>query len=237
MTTSAPAPAQHSILLPAPPLSSSRYNRQLLVPQLGGLSGQQNLLESRVLIVGLGGLGLPAALYLAGAGIGTLGLMDSDSVEVSNLHRQIMHSEAAAAAGLSKVASALESCRALNSSVDYLPYETRASPEQFLRVLREGSFDLVLDCTDNPATRYLISDACVVAGCVLVSGAAQRGDGQVVVLNCPPVSRELRRESASGSWGCDHGRDTGRDRYRGEGTMLPLRVSATSGPRDGQGMQ
>jgi molybdopterin/thiamine biosynthesis adenylyltransferase/rhodanese-related sulfurtransferase len=152
-----------------------------------------------VLIVGLGGLGSPAALYLAGAGIGTLGLMDSDSVEVSNLHRQIVHSEAAAAAGCSKVASALESCRALNSSVEYLPYETRASPEQFLRVLSEGNFDLVLDCTDNPATRYLISDACVVAGCVLVSGAAQRGDGQVVVLNCPPVSRELRRDSASGS--------------------------------------
>lgn len=161
------------------------------MPQLGGLTGQQNLLDSRVLIVGLGGLGSPAALYLAGAGIGTLGLMDSDTVETSNLHRQIAHSEDAAHRGMSKVASALRSCQALNSSVEYLAYEGRAAgsgPEGLLNVLRDGRFDVVLDCTDNPATRYLISDACVVAGCVLVSGAAQRGEGQLVVLNCPPVS-------------------------------------------------
>lgn len=199
MPSPAPPPVSHKrqesasyILEPAPPLSSSRYNRQLLVPQLGGLTGQQNLLDSRVLIVGLGGLGSPAALYLAGAGIGTLGLMDSDTVETSNLHRQIAHSEDAADRGMSKVASALRSCRALNSSVEYLAYEGRASAgpglEGLLNVLRDGRFDVVLDCTDNPATRYLISDACVVAGCVLVSGAAQRGEGQLVVLNCPPVA-------------------------------------------------
>ena len=168
------------------------------MPQLGGLTGQQNLLDARVLVVGLGGLGSPAALYLAGAGIGTLGLMDSDSVETSNLHRQIIHSEGAAAAGQTKVASALASCRALNSSIAYRSYELRASPEVFLSVLREGRFDLVLDCTDNPATRYLISDACVVAGCVLVSGAAQRGEGQVVVLNCPPVPRAAEGEEEKG---------------------------------------
>lgn len=140
--------------------------------------------------MGLGGLGSPAALYLAGAGVGTLGLMDGDAVETSNLHRQIAHSEDAAARGMSKVSSAVRACRALNSSVEYLPYEMRATaagPHGFLSVLTHGSFDLVLDCTDNPATRYLISDACVVAGVVLVSGAAQRGEGQVVVLNCPPV--------------------------------------------------
>lgn len=216
-STSAPAhpSPQQSILLPAPALSSSRYNRQLLVPQLGGISGQQNLLDARVLIVGLGGLGSPAALYLAGAGIGTLGLMDSDSVEVSNLHRQIVHSEAAAAAGKSKVASALESCRALNSSVKYRAYEMRASPKRFLNVLREGGFDVVLDCTDNPATRYLISDACVVAGCVLVSGAAQRGEGQVVVLNCPPVPRDAEAEEKGPCYRCVFPRPPAPEMVRG----------------------
>ncbi|KEF53774.1 uncharacterized protein A1O9_10175 [Exophiala aquamarina CBS 119918] len=208
-------PLQQSILLPAPALSSSRYNRQLLVPQLGGITGQQNLLNARVLIVGLGGLGSPAALYLAGAGIGTLGLMDSDSVEASNLHRQIAHSEAAAATGAPKVTSALESCRALNSSIEYRAYEMRATPEQFLNVLQEGRFETVLDCTDNPATRYLISDACVVAGCVLVSGAAQKGEGQVVVLNCPPVQRELEGEEKGPCYRCVFPRPPAPEMVRG----------------------
>ncbi|KAK5064248.1 hypothetical protein LTR84_000081 [Exophiala bonariae] len=192
-----PPPATPPILLPAPALSSSRYNRQLLVPQLRGLTGQSNLLKARILIVGLGGLGSPAALYLAGAGIWTLGLMDGDAVETSNLHRQIAHNEDAAARRMSKVASALRACRALNSDVEYLPYEMRAmaqGPDGFLDVLRQGRFGVVLDCTDNPAARYLISDACVLAGAVLVSGAAQRGEGQLVVLNCPPIG---------GVWGGD----------------------------------
>ncbi|RVX73424.1 hypothetical protein B0A52_03066 [Exophiala mesophila] len=112
---------------PTPPLSRSRYQRQLLVPSLGGLSGQTNLLSSRVLIIGLGGLGCPAALYLSGAGIGTLGLMDGDTVELSNLHRQIGHCEASALNHRSKVSSLLDRCRELNSEIEYISHEMHAT--------------------------------------------------------------------------------------------------------------
>jgi molybdopterin/thiamine biosynthesis adenylyltransferase/rhodanese-related sulfurtransferase len=142
-----------------------------------------------VLIIGLGGLGSPAALYLAGAGVGTLGFMDSDAVEVSNLHRQIVHTEAAARAGLSKVRSAAATCKALNSEVRYVCHEEQATGANILATVSQ--YDLVLDCTDNPATRYLISDACVILGKVLVSGAAQRGEGMLIVLNSPPAPSPL----------------------------------------------
>ncbi|KIV95074.1 hypothetical protein PV10_02773 [Exophiala mesophila] len=181
---------------PTPPLSRSRYQRQLLVPSLGGLSGQTNLLSSRVLIIGLGGLGCPAALYLSGAGVGTLGLMDGDTVELSNLHRQIGHCEASALNHRSKVSSLLDRCRESNSEITYIPHEMHATAssgsgsDSLMKVLREYRYDVVLDCTDNPATRYLISDCCTVLGLVLVSGAAQRGEGQLVVLNDPPLKME-----------------------------------------------
>ncbi|KAH0836236.1 Adenylyltransferase and sulfurtransferase uba4 [Fonsecaea pedrosoi] len=176
-----------SALLPAPPLASGRYNRQMLVPQVR-LRGQGSLLASKVLIIGLGGLGSPASLYLAGAGIGTLGLMDGDAVEISNLHRQIVHTEFAARLGQSKVQSAATRCRELNPEIVYVCHEESASASNILDIVSQ--YDLVLDCTDNPATRYLISDACVVSGKVLVSGAAQRGDGMLIVLNNPPTSYE-----------------------------------------------
>ncbi|EXJ96437.1 hypothetical protein A1O1_01563 [Capronia coronata CBS 617.96] len=172
-----------SPLEPAPPLASSRYNRQLLLPQLR-LRGQERLLNSKVLIIGLGGLGSPASLYLAGAGVGTLGLMDGDTVELGNLHRQIAHTESAAREGLSKVRSAAARCKALNSEIRYVLHEERASADNILGAIAQ--YNVVLDCTDNPATRYLISDACVLLGKVLVSGAAQRGEGMLVVLNSPP---------------------------------------------------
>ncbi|KAK5461135.1 glycerol-3-phosphate dehydrogenase [Exophiala xenobiotica] len=187
-----PSLFNHTPLIPAPSLASSRYNRQLLVPQLG-LQGQQRLLAARVLIIGLGGLGCPAALYLAGAGVGTLGLMDGDVVEKSNLHRQIAHTEAAAnnPKTTSKVESARDRCTQINSEVRYELYPTRATPDTLLDVLLNGTekYDVVLDCTDNPATRYLVSDACVVSGTICVSGAAQRGEGSLVVLNNPPKPR------------------------------------------------
>ncbi|OAP62461.1 molybdopterin biosynthesis protein MoeB [Fonsecaea erecta] len=176
-----------SPLLPAPSLASGRYNRQMLVPQIR-LRGQEFLLASKVLIVGLGGLGSPAALYLAGAGIGTLGLMDGDNVEISNLHRQIVHTESAARLGQSKVQSAAARCRELNTDITYVCHEESASASNVLDIAAQ--YDLVLDCTDNPATRYLISDACVVLRKVLVSGAAQRGEGTLIVLNSPPTSSE-----------------------------------------------
>ncbi|EXJ79006.1 hypothetical protein A1O3_08507 [Capronia epimyces CBS 606.96] len=190
----APRPA----LLPAPPLASSRYNRQLLLPQVR-VRGQEHLLNSKVLIIGLGGLGSPASLYLAGAGVGTLGLMDGDSVELGNLHRQIVHTEAAARKGLLKVRSAAARCKELNSEIRYVLHEERASADNILGIIAQ--YDLVLDCTDNPATRYLISDACVVLGKALVSGAAQRGEGMLVVLDSPPFPRP----AAAGEGGHDKG--------------------------------
>ena len=171
------------LYLPSPALASSRYNRQMLLPQLR-LRGQESLLSSKVLIIGLGGLGSPAALYIAGAGIGTLGFMDGDTVEVSNLHRQIVHSETAARFGMTKVRSAVTKCKELNSEIAYACHEEQASASNILNIVAQ--YDLVLDCTDNPATRYLISDACVVLRKVLISGAAQRGEGMVVMLNSPP---------------------------------------------------
>lgn len=178
-------PPATASLIPAPALASSRYNRQLLLPQLR-LRGQEHLLSAKALIIGLGGLGSPAALYLAGAGVGTLGFLDGDTVEVSNLHRQIVHTESAARAGVSKVRSAAARCRDLNSEINYVCHEQRASASNLLDLVAQ--YDVVLDCTDNPATRYLISDVCVILGKVLVSGAAQRGEGTLVVLNSPPVS-------------------------------------------------
>ena len=114
-------------------------------------------------------------------GIHTLGLVDGDTVELSNLHRQVVHREATV--GKSKVDSAIEGLKALNSEVEYVGYKSRLTPENVQGIM-EG-YDIVLDCTDNPATRYLISDACVLAGKVLVSGAAQRTEGQLMVLNYP----------------------------------------------------
>jgi len=174
-----------SVLIPAPSLASSRYHRQLLIPSLS-LAGQGRLSRAKVLMIGLGGLGSPAALYLAGAGVHTLGLLDDDRVELSNLHRQILHRESSVAGGgggMSKVASAIRACRELNGEVEYVGHETRVTGQNVLKIVEE--YDMVLDCTDNPATRYLISDACVLLRKPLVSGAAQRLEGQLMVLNHP----------------------------------------------------
>ncbi|RMZ79136.1 hypothetical protein DV738_g3492, partial [Chaetothyriales sp. CBS 135597] len=175
---------QESILIPPPPLASSRYNRQLLIAPIG-LSGQERLSRSSVLIIGLGGLGSPASLYLASAGVGKLGLVDADRVEESNLHRQVVHAEGRV--GMSKVMSAMAGCKALNSTIKYEAFEEHLDNKRALEII-EG-FDVVLDCTDNPATRYLISDACVVLGKTLISGAAQVTDGQMMALAYPSYSQ------------------------------------------------
>lgn len=186
-----------NIFIPAPPLANSRYNRQLLIPSIG-LSGQKLISNAKVLIIGLGGLGSPASLYLAGAGVHTLGLLDHDVVETSNLHRQIVHRESSVLASggqsLTKVASALRGCRELNSSITCETYEVQLSGGNALDII--AKYDVVLDCTDNPATRYLISDCCVVLGKTLVSGAAQRLEGQVIVLN-NPMKAEGEKSSAT----------------------------------------
>ncbi|KAF3041711.1 Urmylation protein [Didymella heteroderae] len=159
-----------------------RYGRQLIMPEIG-LRGQLKLRKAKVLLVGMGGLGCPAAAYLAGAGIGTLGLIDGDVVEESNLHRQILHSTARV--GMTKVESAMVALNSLNPRVKLVPHKSRLTPDIALTAFKD--YDLILDCTDNPASRYLISDTCVMLGKTLVSASALRIDGQLMVLNNPPL--------------------------------------------------
>lgn len=162
----------------------ARYGRQLVLPTVG-IKGQLRLRSAAVLIVGAGGLGCPAAAYLAGAGVGTLGVVDGDVVEVSNLHRQIAHS--AARVGAKKVDSLIAYCRALNPRVRYVAHAEHLAPDNAEAVVR--GYDVVLDCTDRPASRYLVSDVCVLLRKPLVSASALRTDGQLIVLNNPPAPR------------------------------------------------
>ncbi|KAJ5404588.1 hypothetical protein N7509_004459 [Penicillium cosmopolitanum] len=158
-----------------------RYGRQMIVSQLG-LEGQLKLRSARVLLVGAGGLGCPAAQYLAGAGVGTIGLIDGDTVESSNLHRQVLHRTKNV--GKYKVDSAIEALRDLNPHPTYIPHRTHLTPEDAPAIF--ANYDYILDCTDNPATRYLISDTAVLLGKTLVSASALRTEGQLMVLNNPP---------------------------------------------------
>ncbi|KAJ5369307.1 Adenylyltransferase and sulfurtransferase uba4 [Penicillium cataractarum] len=158
-----------------------RYGRQMIVSQVG-LEGQLKLRAAKVLLVGAGGLGCPAAQYLAGAGVGTLGLIDGDTVEVSNLHRQVLHRSRNV--GKFKVDSAIESLRELNPHPTYIAHRTHLMPSEAPVIFAQ--YDLILDCTDNPATRYLISDTAVLLGKPLVSASALRTEGQLMVLNNPP---------------------------------------------------
>ncbi|KAM5450176.1 hypothetical protein MaudCBS49596_004551 [Microsporum audouinii] len=158
-----------------------RYGRQIIVEQVG-LSGQLRLRNSAVLIVGAGGLGCPAALYLAGAGIGKLGIIDGDKVECSNLHRQVLHRTKYT--GKYKVDSAIEYLKELNHHPIYIPFRSHLSSQNAPEIFAD--FDIILDCTDNPATRYLISDTAVVLGKPVVSASALRTEGQLMILNYPP---------------------------------------------------
>ena len=170
----------HPSIIPAHPLSTSRYTRQLLLPQIS-IAGHQRISSSRALIVGLGGLGCPAALYLASAGVGTLGLLDSDTVELSNLHRQVLHREDSV--GWTKVRSAIRGLKDVNSEVEYVGYEESFTPANAIDIARQ--YDIILDCTDNPQTRYLINDVAVALGKTVVSAAAQKMEGQSLLLNYP----------------------------------------------------
>ncbi|XP_071428774.1 adenylyltransferase and sulfurtransferase MOCS3 [Pithys albifrons albifrons] len=156
----------------------ARYSRQLLLPQLG-VRGQLRLARSSVLVVGCGGLGCPLAQYLAAAGIGRLGLLDHDVVDTSNLHRQVLHGEAQR--GRPKARSAAAALRRLNSAVHYVPHCGALTPRSALRLVQQ--YDIVADCSDNAPTRYLVNDACVLAGKPLVSGSALRLEGQLAVYN------------------------------------------------------
>lgn len=155
-----------------------RYSRQILLPQID-IQGQQRLLDSRVLIVGLGGLGSPVALYLAAAGVGELVLADPDQVDLTNLQRQIIHH--AADIDRNKVASAAERVAAVNPQISCRQLPAALAGEALLQAVDE--VDLVLDCSDNFATRHAVNAACVQLGKPLVSGAAIRLEGQLSVFD------------------------------------------------------
>ncbi|KAM0463163.1 hypothetical protein ACHAPV_003290 [Trichoderma viride] len=158
-----------------------RYSRQMIVPNFG-LQGQLHVKRAKVLLVGAGGLGCPAAAYLAGAGVGTLGLVDGDAVEVSNLHRQVAHSTSRV--GMMKVDSAMAYLKGLNPTITYNAHAAHLTPLNAEKIVSQ--YDLVLDCTDHPTSRYLISDICVLLSKPLVSASAFQTSGQLIVLNNPP---------------------------------------------------
>ncbi|MEI6669346.1 MAG: molybdopterin-synthase adenylyltransferase MoeB [Acidobacteriota bacterium] len=155
----------------------ARYGRQVILPELG-IDGQRRLKRGRVIVVGAGGLGSPAALYLAAAGIGTIGLVDFDAVELSNLHRQILHGTPDI--GRSKLASARDRLAAANPEVEIRLHQGALSSANALAVLDE--YDVVIDGTDNFPARYLINDACVMTGKPNAYGAIFRFDGQASVF-------------------------------------------------------
>ena len=161
------------------PEQVARYSRHLLIPEIDE-PGQVRLLESRVLLVGAGGLGSPAALYLAAAGLGTLGIVDADTVDASNLQRQVLHSTATL--GVSKVRSASDTIRALNPDVDVVGYEERLTSESIDRILDDG-WEVIVDGADNFPTRYLVNDASVWRGLPVVHGSIYRFEGQVTVFS------------------------------------------------------
>ncbi|PZS14008.1 MAG: molybdopterin-synthase adenylyltransferase MoeB, partial [Solirubrobacterales bacterium] len=154
-----------------------RYSRHLLLPEVG-LDGQQKLLEAKVLLLGAGGLGSPAALYLAAAGIGTLGIVDNDVVDLSNLQRQVIHTSERI--GVAKVDSAEQTINALNPDVHVVKHEIRLGPENIMEIL--PGYDLVLDGLDNFPTRYLLNDASVRLKMPVVSGAILGFEGQLSVF-------------------------------------------------------
>jgi adenylyltransferase/sulfurtransferase len=154
-----------------------RYSRHILLAEVGGI-GQAKLKSARVLLIGAGGLGSPLILYLAAAGVGTIGIVDDDRVEISNLQRQIAHTTDRI--GMEKAESAALTARALNPEVTIEPLVTRLTARNALEVV--SRYDLVCDGTDNFSTRFLVSDACVLAKRTLVSAAVLRFEGQLSVF-------------------------------------------------------
>ncbi|CAN6841916.1 hypothetical protein Bca4012_048905 [Brassica carinata] len=185
-----------------------RYSRQLLLPSFG-VEAQSNLLKSSVLVIGAGGLGSPALLYLAACGLGRLGIIDHDVVELNNMHRQIIHTEAFI--GQPKVKSAAAACRSINSTIKVDEYVDALRTSNALEILSQ--YDIIVDATDNPPSRYMISDCCVLLGKPLVSGAALGMEGQLTVYNhkggpcyrclfpTPPPTTACQRCSDSGVLG------------------------------------
>lgn len=159
-----------------------RYRRQLLLPELGE-AGQRKLAAARVLLVGLGGLGSPAALYLTAAGVGTLGLVDFDAVDASNLHRQVLYGDADV--GRPKLEAARQRLTEVNAQVRLETHALRLAADNALELVQ--GYDLVLDGSDNFATRYVVNDACVLAGVPNVHASIHRFEGQVTIFGARHV--------------------------------------------------
>jgi sulfur-carrier protein adenylyltransferase/sulfurtransferase len=159
------------------PEQRERYSRHLLIPEIG-LEGQTKLLESKVLLLGAGGLGSPTALYLAAAGVGTLGVVDDDEVDLSNLQRQVIHTTDRI--GVPKVDSAEQSITAINPDVNVVKYQTRLDASNILEII--DGYDVIVDGVDNFPTRYLLNDATVRLGIPVVSASILGFDGQLSVF-------------------------------------------------------
>lgn len=172
-----------------------RYARHIVLPEVGGV-GQEKLLNARVLVIGAGGLGAPLLMYLAAAGVGTLGVVDDDDVDLSNLQRQVIH--ATDAVGTPKVDSAGRSVQAINPEIAFVPHRARLTAENAVSLI--GQYDLVADGSDNFETRFLVNDACHLAGKTLVSAAILRFEGQISTFRSgrrqgDPCYRCLYREA------------------------------------------
>jgi adenylyltransferase/sulfurtransferase len=154
-----------------------RYSRHFLLPEVGE-EGQAKLLQAKVLMVGAGGLGSPSAYYLAAAGVGTIGIIDNDVVDVSNLQRQILHANDRV--GMPKVESAKKTLEGLNPDVKVIPYQAKLTSENIMDIIKD--YDLVVDGCDNFPTRYLVNDACVLAGKPNVHGSIFQFEGQATVF-------------------------------------------------------
>ena len=174
------------------PEQRSRYQRHLLVPEVGE-EGQLKLLHSKVLLLGAGGLGSPAAMYLAAAGVGTLGIIDMDVVDESNLQRQILHN--IDRIGERKVDSAKKTLTGLNPDVDVVTYDIRLGADNIMEIL--AGYDLVVDGADNFPSRYLLNDASVKLGIPVVHGSIFRFEGQITVFDprCGPTYRDMLPEA------------------------------------------
>ena len=156
---------------------NKRYHRQIILDGFGE-SGQQKLLDAKVLVIGAGGLGCPALLYLAAAGVGQIGIIDDDAVSIENLHRQVLFTTDDI--GLPKTLAAAKRLKALNPATDITEYPFRLTPESCMEIF--PNYDMILDCTDNFATRYMINDACVLLHKPLVSAAVSQYEGQLAVF-------------------------------------------------------
>ncbi len=191
----------------------ARYSRHLIIPDVG-MAGQKRLKNAKVLVIGAGGLGSPALLYLAAAGVGTLGIVEFDEVDMSNLQRQVIHGRSDV--GRPKAESARDSIREINDNVDVRLHEFRLEPDNAVALFEQ--YDLILDGTDNFATRYLVNDAAVLAHKPYVWGSIYRFEGQASVFwedapngrglnyrdlypEAPPPGM-VRRAPRAGCWVC-----------------------------------